>query len=113
MAMRKISTACCAPVLTGRLGEAEAAELATRFKALGDPCRLRLLSFLASQPSGEACVCNLTEPLGLSQPTVSHHLKVLTQAGLPEGERRAPRIYYRLPLERLHKLRAAPGPPKR
>src|SRR5215471_9999419 len=113
MPMRKSSTPCCAPVLTGRLHATQADELATRFKALGDPGRLRLLSFLASQPSGEACVCNLTEPLGLSQPTVSHHLKVLTQAGLLERERRATWIYYRLRLERLQQLCAALVPPKR
>ena len=68
------------PVLTGRLDAPDADELAGIFRALGDPGRLRLLSFLAAQPGGEACVCNLTEPLGLSQPTVSHHLKVLTEA---------------------------------
>src|SRR6059036_2484162 len=82
MAIKTTSTTCCAPVLTGRLGAESAAELATLFRALGDPGRLRLLSFLAAQPGGEACVCNLTEPLGLSQPTVSHHLKVLADAGL-------------------------------
>jgi ArsR family transcriptional regulator, arsenate/arsenite/antimonite-responsive transcriptional repressor len=113
MPIRKTSTVCCPPVLTGRLAEAEAAELATLFKALGDPGRLRLLSFLAAQPGGEACVCNLTEPLGLSQPTVSHHLRVLTEAGLLERERRATWIYYRLRLERLQQLCAALVPPKR
>ena len=109
----KTSTACCAPVLTGRLGAPEAAELAALFRALGDPGRLRLISFLAAQPGGEACVCNLTEPLGLSQPTVSHHLKVLTDAGLLERERRANWIYYRLRLERLEQLCGALDPPKR
>jgi ArsR family transcriptional regulator len=113
MPIRKPSTACCAPVLTGRLGATEAAELATLFRALGDPGRLRLLSFLAAQPGGEACVCNLTEPLGLSQPTVSHHLKVLTDAGVLERERRATWIYYRLRLERLGQLCGALVPPKR
>ena len=114
MPIRKNSaTACCAPVLTGRLEAPEAAELATLFRALGDPGRLRLLSFLAAQPGGEACVCNLTEPLGLSQPTVSHHLKVLTEAGLLERERRATWIYYRLRLERLQQLCDALVPPKR
>jgi ArsR family transcriptional regulator len=114
MPIRKtFSTACCAPVLTGRLEDAHADELATVFRALGDPGRLRLLSFLAAQPGGEACVCNLTEPLGLSQPTVSHHLKVLTEAGLLERERRANWMYYRLRLERLGQLCAALVPPKR
>jgi ArsR family transcriptional regulator, arsenate/arsenite/antimonite-responsive transcriptional repressor len=87
--------------------------MAAMFRALGDPGRLRLLSFLAAQPGGEACVCNLTEPLGLSQPTVSHHLKVLTEAGLLERERRATWMYYRLRLERLGQLCAALVPPKR
>ncbi|TMA34169.1 MAG: helix-turn-helix transcriptional regulator [Deltaproteobacteria bacterium] len=113
MAIKTTSTTCCAPVLTGRLGAESAAELATLFRALGDPGRLRLLSFLAAQPGGEACVCNLTEPLGLSQPTVSHHLKVLADAGLLERERRATWIYYRLRLERLQQLCTALVPPKR
>jgi ArsR family transcriptional regulator, arsenate/arsenite/antimonite-responsive transcriptional repressor len=114
MPIRKTtSTPCCAPVLTGRLEADDAAELAILFRALGDPGRLRLLSHLAAQPGGEACVCNLTEPLGLSQPTVSHHLKVLTEAGLLERERRATWIYYRLRLERLQQLCAALVPPKR
>jgi len=112
MPIRK-STSCCAPVLAGRLETKQAEELAETFRALGDPGRLRLLSFLAAQPGGEACVCNLTEPLGLSQPTVSHHLKVLTEAGLLERERRATWIYYRLRLERLGELCAALIPPKR
>jgi ArsR family transcriptional regulator len=107
------SSSCCAPVLTGRLDANGAGELAAVFKALGDPGRLRLLSFLAAQPGGEACVCNLTEPLGLSQPTVSHHLKVLTDAGLLERERRATWIYYRLRLERMEELCTALVPPKR
>jgi ArsR family transcriptional regulator len=113
MPMQKTSPACCAPVLTGRLEPPAAEELAATFRALGDPGRLRLLSFLAAQPGGEACVCNLTRPLGLSQPTVSHHLKVLTDAGLLERERRATWIYYRLRLERLEELCGALVPPKR
>jgi ArsR family transcriptional regulator len=112
MPIRKSSASCCTPVLTGRLETRQADELAGIFRALGDPGRLRLLSFLAAQPGGEACVCNLTEPLGLSQPTVSHHLKVLTEAGLLERERRATWIYYRLRLERLGELCAALMPPK-
>jgi ArsR family transcriptional regulator, arsenate/arsenite/antimonite-responsive transcriptional repressor len=112
MPIRK-STSCCAPVLTGRLGPAQADELAAIFRALGDPGRLRLLSFLAAQPGGEACVCNLTEPLGLSQPTVSHHLKVLTDANLLERERRGTWMYYRLRLERLEELCGALVPPRK
>jgi ArsR family transcriptional regulator len=104
---------CCAPVLHGRLAPRQAEDLATIFKALGDPGRLRLLSFLAAQPGGEACVCNLTGPLGLTQPTVSHHLKVLSDAGLLERERRGTWMYYRLRLERLEDLCGALVPPKR
>jgi ArsR family transcriptional regulator len=113
MTIRTSSSPCCAPVLTGRLQTQQADELAVIFRALGDPGRLRLLSFLAAQPGGEACVCNLTEPLGLSQPTVSHHLKVLTEAHLLERERRGTWIYYRLRLERLGELCAALMPPKK
>jgi ArsR family transcriptional regulator, arsenate/arsenite/antimonite-responsive transcriptional repressor len=113
MPIRKAATSCSVPVLTGRLETPDAEGLAAAFRALGDPGRLRLLSFLAAQPGGEACVCNLTEPLGLSQPTVSHHLKVLTDAGLLERERRATWIYYRLRLERLEELCGALAPPKR
>jgi ArsR family transcriptional regulator len=112
MTMRK-SVPCCAPVLDGRLAPKDADELAVIFRALGDPGRLRLLSFLASQPDGEACVCNLTEPLGLSQPTVSHHLKVLTDAHLLERERRGTWMYYRLRLERLESLCGTLVPSKR
>jgi ArsR family transcriptional regulator len=104
---------CCPPVLKGRLAERDADELAPVFRALGDPGRLRLLSFLAAQPGGEACVCHLTAPLGLSQPTVSHHLRVLTEAGLLERERRGTWMYYRLRLERLDELCGALAPPKR
>ena len=114
MSIRKTApTPCCAPVLTGRLEEPQAEQLAGVFRALGDPGRLRLLSFLAAQPGGEACVCNLTEPLGLSQPTVSHHLKVLTDAHLLERERRGTWIYYRLRLEQLAELCDALMPPKK
>ncbi|MBA2461269.1 MAG: winged helix-turn-helix transcriptional regulator, partial [Actinobacteria bacterium] len=86
-------------------GEAE--RLATALKALADPARLRLLSLIQAQPSGEACVCHLTEPLGLSQPTVSHHLKVLREAGLVEREQRGNWAYFRVvhaPLAALREL---------
>ena len=113
MPIRRASPPCCAPVLKGRLEPDRAQELAGLFRALGDPGRLRLLSFLASQPGGEACVCNLTEPLGLPQPTVSHHLKVLSDAGLVERERRGTWMYYRLCLERLEETCGALAPPRR
>ena len=103
----KKSTACCAPLLRTRLGRDDAQELATAFKAIADPGRLRLLSFIAGQPDAEACVCHLLEPLGLAQPTVSHHLKVLTDAGMLERERRGTWMFYRLVPERVEALRAA------
>ena len=109
----KATSRCCAPVLRTRLKRDDAEALATAFKAIADPGRLRLLSFIAGQPGAEACVCHLVEPLGLSQPTVSHHLKVLTDAGLLGRERRATWVYYRLRLERLEQLCGALVPPKR
>jgi len=111
MPTQRISAACPAAVLEDRLGRRRADELAGLFRALGDPGRLRLLSFLAGQPDGEACVCNLTSSLGLTQPTVSHHLRVLAEAGLLERERRGTWMYYRLRLERLAELRDALAPP--
>jgi ArsR family transcriptional regulator len=73
---------CCAPILAGQLDEAGAVELAGAFKALADPVRLRLLSLIAAAPGGTACSCDLEEPVGKSQPTVSHHLALLAEAGL-------------------------------
>lgn len=98
---------CCPPVLHGKLKKADAEQLAQSFKAIADPARLQLLSFIAAQPSGEACVCYLTEPLEISQPTVSHHLKVLYAAGLLDRERRGTWVYYRIVPERLAALREA------
>lgn len=108
VAMRAKKTAgCCAPVLRARLGEDDAHALASAFKAIADPGRLRLLSFIAGQPDAEACVCHLVEPLGLSQPTVSHHLKVLADAGVLERGRRGTWMFYRLVPARVEALRAA------
>ncbi|WP_326700401.1 metalloregulator ArsR/SmtB family transcription factor [Streptomyces sp. NBC_01754] len=87
---------CCPDLLTAPLGEERAAELAKVFKALGDPVRLRLLSMIASRADGEICVCDLTPAFELSQPTISHHLKLLKQAGLIDSERRGTWVYYRL-----------------
>ncbi|WP_066376195.1 MULTISPECIES: helix-turn-helix transcriptional regulator [unclassified Anabaena] len=98
---------CCKSVLSGFIKPQEAVQTAAIFKVLGEPARLQLLSFIANQPSGEACVCELTEPLGLSQPTVSHHLKVLYEAGLLAKERRGTWIYYRLIPEQIEALREA------
>ncbi|MFS0866370.1 ArsR/SmtB family transcription factor [Microbacterium sp. 179-B 1A2 NHS] len=87
---------CCATV-TGDVISFEAAERAARtFKALGDPTRLRLLSLIAASDNGEACICDLTEPVGLSQPTVSHHMKSLVEAGLATREQRGRWAYYRV-----------------
>ncbi len=88
--------ACCTPFLDAPLPEAEADVLATTLRVLADPARLRLLSLIAAQPDREACVCNLTAPLGLSQPTVSHHLKLLTEAGVLRREQRGRWAFYSL-----------------
>lgn len=83
------------PLIRRPLSSAEADELAHRFKAVADPTRLRLLGLVAAGSDGEACVCDLTAPVGLSQPTVSHHLKVLVEAGLLRREQRGRWAYYR------------------
>jgi len=103
---------CCSPVLEGRLTKTAAAQLADAFRAIADPARLRLLSFIAAQPSGETCVCYLTKPLGLSQPTVSHHLRILFDAGLLDRERRGTWVFYRIVPERLAALRDALAVPE-
>ncbi|MFI2777988.1 ArsR/SmtB family transcription factor [Streptomyces sp. ALB3] len=87
---------CCPTLLNAPLGEDQAETLAKVFKALGDPVRLRLLSMIASRAGGEVCVCDLTPAFDLSQPTISHHLKLLRQAGLIDSERRGTWVYYRL-----------------
>lgn len=88
--------ACCSPI-TGDVLSADGADsLARTLKALADPARLRLLSVVAAHADREACVCDLTEPLGLSQPTVSHHLKVLMDAGFVTRSKRGTWAYYRL-----------------
>ena len=87
--------ACCAPLMAEPIDEAQAAAVASVLKVVADPARLRLLSLIASAKAGEVCVCDLTAPLGLSQPTVSHHLKVLLEAGLVEREKRGVWAYFR------------------
>lgn len=99
-----LETACCAPLVREPLAEVEARDLATMFKALADPARLRLLSLIASRDGGEACVCDLTEPVELSQPTVSHHLKILTDAGLLTRDKRGKWAYYAVVPEALDAL---------
>src|SRR6478735_2802938 len=86
---------CCAPLSRAALNEDDAEQAAEMFKALGDPVRLRLFSNIASSQGGEACVCDI-QHVGVSQPTVSHHLKKLREAGLLESERRGSWVYYRL-----------------
>lgn len=91
-----VGAACCSPMTGTALTEDDAVELARTLKALADPTRLRLLSLIAAHEGAEACVCDLIEPVGLSQPTVSHHLKVLTEAGLVTRDKRGVWAYYAL-----------------
>jgi ArsR family transcriptional regulator len=106
-------TGCCAPgaatAAPAPLDEAAATALARDFTALADPVRLRLLSLLAAAEAGEVCVCDLTAPVGKSQPTVSHHLRILADAGLVSGDKRGRWVWYRLERDRLATLRAALG----
>lgn len=88
--------ACCSPLTGGVLGEDAAERLARVFRALGDRHRVRLLSMIAAADGGEACICDLTAPLGLTQSTVSHHMKQLTDAGLTSREQRGKWAYYRI-----------------
>lgn len=97
---------CCPTGLTEPLDRHTAESLAVLLKAVADPARLQLLSLLGAAERGEACVCDLTEPLGLSQPTVSHHLKVLTDAGLVTREKRATWSWYAVVPERLAEIAA-------
>ena len=101
------ATACCAPVLEAPLTEDDAAVLAAGFKALADPVRLRLLSLIASAPDGSACSCDLEEPVGRSQPTVSHHLGLLAEAGLITKERSGRWVMCAVVPERIAALREA------
>jgi ArsR family transcriptional regulator len=113
MAMRliqQIDEGCCPPLLSAPLAEGDAAGLAGALRVVAEPARLRLLSMIASRPGSEACVCELTEPLGLSQPTVSHHLRVLHEAGVLDREKRGRWVFYRLNPEPLRLLRAALEP---
>ncbi|MGW5402517.1 ArsR/SmtB family transcription factor [Streptomyces sp. NPDC003952] len=103
---RDAADGCCPTLLTASLDEEAATGLAKVFKALGDPVRLRLLSMIASKDGGEICVCDLTPAFDLSQPTISHHLKLLKQAGLIDSERRGTWVYYRLLPETTDKLAA-------
>jgi ArsR family transcriptional regulator len=102
-----VVTACCAPLATDVPSPAEAQTLSRQFAALADPVRLRLLSLLSNAPGRTACACDFVEPLGKSQPTVSHHLKVLSEAGLITSERRGRNVWYGVVPAALDALRAA------
>lgn len=97
--------ACCSPLMAEPLDAAQATELATAFKALADPVRLRLLSLIAAAPEGTACSCDLEEPVGKSQPTVSHHLSLLAEAGLITKEKVGRWVNCTVVPERLAELR--------
>ncbi len=101
---------CCGSVMTGPLDESEAEDLAAAFKVLADPVRLRLLSLVAAATTGEACACDLVEPIGRSQPTVSHHLSLLVEAGLLSREKRGRWAWYRVVPARLEALRSFLAP---
>jgi len=101
---------CCPSVLAAPLDAGEAQELAQGFNALGDPVRLRVLSMLAAAPAGEICVCDFVGPLGKTQGTISHHLKILAEAGLVHGDRRGKWVWYSLDRQRLADLRSAIEP---
>jgi ArsR family transcriptional regulator len=110
MTKKKKTIQGCCSVLVAPVEERDAEDLSAAFKALSDPARLRVLSLIASQPTGEVCACDLVEPIGKSQPTVSHHLKVLYEAGLVTKEKRGSWIWYRAVPERLEELRLALAP---
>ena len=105
------TAACCAPLSAGPLSMEQAEQVAPLLKALADPVRLRLMSLVASRPGGEACVCDLNEAFDLSQPTISHHLKVLHEAGLVDRDKRGVWVYYRVRPQALASLGALIGCP--
>jgi ArsR family transcriptional regulator, arsenate/arsenite/antimonite-responsive transcriptional repressor len=107
--VKTIATLACPPLLAGPIEVDDADALAKALRVLAEPARLRLLSLIQSQPDHEACVCHLTEPLGLSQPTVSHHLKVLLDAGLVERQQRGSWAYFRVVPDQLRMLRELLG----
>ena len=108
--IQTIDASCCPAVMSAPLGDDDAERLAGALRVLAEPARLRLLSLISATSAGESCVCDLTEPLGLSQPTVSHHLKVLTEAGLVQREQRGRWAYFRVNPEPLEMLRGALAP---
>jgi ArsR family transcriptional regulator, arsenate/arsenite/antimonite-responsive transcriptional repressor len=104
---RAEAAACCAPLAAEVLGEADARTLSRQFAALADPVRLRLVSLLSTADGGAVCACDLVEPVGRSQPTVSHHLKVLSEAGLVISEKRGRNVWYAVVPAAVEALRAA------
>jgi ArsR family transcriptional regulator len=104
--------ACCPPLAAQPLSRAQAEQVAPLLKALADPVRLRLMSLVASHPGGEACVCDLSEAFDLSQPTISHHLKVLHEAGLLDRDKRGVWVYYRARPQALASLGTLIGSPE-
>lgn len=105
------TAACCAPLTAQPLSLEQAAKVAPLLKALADPVRLRLLSLAASREGGEACICDLNDAFDLSQPTISHHMKVLHEAGLVDRDKRGVWVYYRVRPQALASLAALTGCP--
>ena len=105
------AASCCPPLTQKPLTAEQAEQVALLLKALADPVRLRLMSLVASHPGGEACVCDLTGAFDLSQPTISHHLKVLHETGLVDREKRGVWVYYRARTEALASLATLIGTP--
>jgi ArsR family transcriptional regulator, arsenate/arsenite/antimonite-responsive transcriptional repressor len=106
-----LASECCAPLLRQPITAGQATDLARMLKALADPVRLRLVSMVAAHEGGEACVCELTGPLGLTQPTISHHLKILVDAGIFTRDKRGVWAYYALVPASLNALAAVLTPP--
>ncbi|SOD74653.1 ArsR family transcriptional regulator [Jatrophihabitans sp. GAS493] len=112
MVLNPVETvACCSPLSREPLSQPQAEQVAPLLKALADPVRLRLMSLVASHEGGEACVCDLNDAFDLSQPTISHHLKVLHEVGLLEREKRGVWVYYRARTDALANLGALIGDP--
>jgi ArsR family transcriptional regulator, arsenate/arsenite/antimonite-responsive transcriptional repressor len=105
------SAACCSPLAAGPLSAEQAEQVAPLLKALADPVRLRLMSLVASHEGGEACVCDLNDAFDLSQPTISHHMKVLHEAGLVDRDKRGVWVYYRARTDALASLGTLIGCP--
>ena len=101
------TASCCAPVGSDRFGHDDAVALAGAFAALADPVRLQIFSLISAAGAGGICTCDLVEPVGRSQPTVSHHLRILREAGLVSADKRGTWVWYRAVPERLEQVRAA------